>query len=66
VTRSAFVLALGIFGAGAISIAIGYRLGRDHYARPCFCEHARAAHEHDRPGLDCSLCLCNRYARARV
>jgi len=29
----------------------------------CVCGHARKAHRHDRPGSDCSRCLCPRYQR---
>jgi hypothetical protein len=29
--------------------------------RPCRCGHVRDAHEHYRPGSDCSLCDCPRY-----
>jgi len=34
----------------------------------CTCGHARAAHEHYRPGTDCSLCPagdCDRFTAAR-
>jgi hypothetical protein len=56
--------ALAALVVGLAGALWGYCLGRDRYARPCVCEHARAAHQHDRGGLDCSLCLCNRYRRA--
>jgi hypothetical protein len=28
---------------------------------PCTCSHARDAHDHYRPGTDCSGCSCRRY-----
>ncbi|WP_211770117.1 hypothetical protein [Kutzneria sp. CA-103260] len=30
-------------------------------ATTCECGHARAAHEHYRPGSDCALCDCPRF-----
>jgi hypothetical protein len=31
----------------------------------CRCGHQKTAHEHYRPGSECSLCDCTRFRRAR-
>ncbi|NAZ87899.1 hypothetical protein [Kineococcus indalonis] len=33
-------------------------------ARECVCAHERRAHEHYRPGSDCSVCDCPRFRAA--
>lgn len=33
--------------------------------KTCRCGHARGAHEHYRPGMECGLCGCRRYRDSR-